>query len=88
VVGALADGVPYRYWTFNGTVPGPMIRVRQGDSVELTLRNSSDTAAVHSINIHAAHAPGGGSVDTQVAPGGDSTIRFQALNPGYTSTTA
>jgi nitrite reductase (NO-forming) len=82
VVGMLADGVPYTFWTFNGSVPGPMIRVRQGDTVELTLRNATGAGVTHSINIHAAHAPGGGSVDTQVAPGGESTIRFQALNPG------
>jgi nitrite reductase (NO-forming) len=31
----LADGRAYRFWTFNSTVPGPMIRVRQGDTVEL-----------------------------------------------------
>lgn len=29
VTGLLADGVGYKYWTYNGTVPGPMIRVRQ-----------------------------------------------------------
>jgi nitrite reductase (NO-forming) len=33
VTGLLADGVGYQYWTYNGTVPGPMIRVRQGDTV-------------------------------------------------------
>lgn len=37
VVGTLdlAASTTYRYWTFNGKVPGPMIRVRQGDSVEV-----------------------------------------------------
>jgi Multicopper oxidase len=30
-------------WTYNGTVPGPMIRVRQGDTVELTLKNSTES---------------------------------------------
>jgi nitrite reductase (NO-forming) len=82
VTGMLADGIAYDFWTFNGSVPGPMVRVRQGDTVELTLKNAPTSAVTHSINIHAAHAPGGGSVDTQVAPGDDSTIRFQALNPG------
>jgi nitrite reductase (NO-forming) len=82
VTALLADGVAYRYWTFNGTVPGPMIRVRQGDTVELTLRNAPDTGMPHSINLHAVNGPGGGSVDTQVAPGDASTIRFQALHPG------
>src|SRR5262252_1741426 len=33
VTGTLADGVRYSFWTFGGTVPGPMIRVRAGDSV-------------------------------------------------------
>jgi nitrite reductase (NO-forming) len=78
----LADGVAYRFWTFNDTVPGPMLRVRQGDTVELTLKNALGTQAVHSINLHAAHAPGGGSQATQIAPGGQATIRFQASRPG------
>jgi nitrite reductase (NO-forming) len=82
VTALLADGVPYRFWTFNRTVPGPMIRVRQGDSVELTLKNAPGTSLTHSINLHAVNGPGGGSVDTQVPPGQSSTIRFQALHPG------
>jgi nitrite reductase (NO-forming) len=82
VTAQLADGVYYRFWTFNGTVPGPMIRVRQGDTVELTLHNALGTSLSHSINLHAVNGPGGGSVDTQVAPGDSSTIRFQALHPG------
>ena len=43
VTGLLAEGIGYHYWTYNGTVPGPMIRVRQGDTVELTLRNALDS---------------------------------------------
>jgi nitrite reductase (NO-forming) len=82
VTALLADGVAYNFWTFNGTVPGPMIRVRQGDTVELKLRNSPDMPVTHSINLHAVNGPGGGSVDTQVAPGDQSTIRFKALHPG------
>ena len=82
VTALLADGVPYRFWTFNGSVPGPMIRVRQGDIVQLTLKNAPGTSLTHSINLHAVNGPGGGSVDTQVAPGHSSTIRFQALHPG------
>jgi nitrite reductase (NO-forming) len=82
VTALLADGIAYKFWTFNGTVPGPMIRVRQGDTVELTLRNSPDMPVTHSINLHAVNGPGGGSVDTQVSPGEESTIRFEALHPG------
>jgi nitrite reductase (NO-forming) len=82
VTGLMNDGVAYEYWTFNGTVPGPMIRVRQGDTVELTLRNAPDSGLTHSIDLHAVLGPGGGATYTQVAPGEDATFRFQATRPG------
>jgi nitrite reductase (NO-forming) len=82
VTALLADGVGYRFWTFNGSVPGPMVRVRQGDTVELSLTNSSDSMNVHSINLHAVTGPGGGASLTQVGPGNSSTFRFQALHAG------
>ncbi len=82
VVGAIDEGVPYAYWTFGGTVPGPMLRARQGDTVELTLQNASDSMAMHSIDLHAVNGPGGGAKATQVAPGQSATFQFAALNPG------
>jgi nitrite reductase (NO-forming) len=82
VTALLDDGVPYRFWTFGGTVPGPMVRVRQGDVVELTLKNASNSLMVHSIDLHAVTGPGGGARATQIAPDQHATIRFQALNPG------
>jgi len=80
--GVLADGTTYTYWTFNGTVPGPFIRVRAGDTVELTLKNAGDSANVHSIDLHAVTGPGGGAMSTQVAPGESRSFTFKALNPG------
>jgi nitrite reductase (NO-forming) len=82
VTAMLADGVAYDYWTFNGTVPGPMIRVRQGDTVELTLTNAPDAGLTHSIDLHAVLGPGGGAKVMQVPPGESATFRFQALRPG------
>jgi nitrite reductase (NO-forming) len=82
VTAQLADGVAYDYWTFNGTVPGPMLRVREGDTVEINLRNAPDSGVTHSIDLHAVTGPGGGATVTQVAPGDDASFRFQALNPG------
>ncbi|MCM8748286.1 copper-containing nitrite reductase [Thermomicrobiaceae bacterium CFH 74404] len=76
------DGVAYTFWTFNGTVPGPMIRVRQGDTVELTLKNNPNNKTPHNIDLHAVTGPGGGAKYTVVNPGGSATIRFKALNPG------
>ncbi len=80
--GPLADGVEYVFWSFNGTVPGPMIRVRVGDEVELRIRNAPTSKQIHSIDLHAVNGPGGGSVLTQVAPGKSAAFRFKTLNPG------
>jgi len=80
--GRLADGVEYEFWTFNGTVPGPMIRVREGDTVELTLKNSSTSMHAHNIDLHAVTGPGGGAASTNVTPGQEATFQFKALNPG------
>jgi nitrite reductase (NO-forming) len=82
VTALMDDGVAYTYWTFGNTVPGPMLRVRQGDTVELTLKNAADSKLTHSIDLHAVTGPGGGAKATQVAPGESAVIRFKVLNPG------
>jgi nitrite reductase (NO-forming) len=82
VTGLLADGVGYQYWTYNGTVPGPMIRVRQGDTVELTLKNSPESPVSHSIDSHGVLGPGGGGKVTQTPPGSTSVFQFKAMKPG------
>ena len=84
VVGTLdpSAGTTYRYWTFNGKVPGPMIRVRQGDTLEVTLRNEASSQMAHSIDFHAALGPGGGAAFTQAVPGQSRTFTFQATTPG------
>ncbi len=84
VVGTLdpSAGTTYRYWTFNGKVPGPMIRVRQGDSVEVTLRNDASSHMAHSVDFHAALGPGGGAAFTQTIPGQSKTFTFQATTSG------
>jgi copper-containing nitrite reductase len=84
VVGTLdsSAGTTYRYWTFNGKVPGPMIRVRQGDNVEVTLRNDASSHMAHSVDFHAALGPGGGAAFTQTVPGQLKTFTFQATTPG------
>ncbi|HYF91053.1 MAG TPA: copper-containing nitrite reductase [Symbiobacteriaceae bacterium] len=80
--GKLADGTTYTYWTFEKTVPGPLLRVREGDAVELHLKNDADSKNVHSIDLHAVNGPGGGAASTQVKPGEEKGFTFKALNPG------
>ncbi|MDW5375624.1 copper-containing nitrite reductase [Halomonas sp. HP20-15] len=82
VVGRLADGSSYKYWTFNGKVPGPLLRVRVGDKVTVKLKNADSSDNVHSIDLHAATGPGGGGTVTQVAPGQSKSFTFKALKPG------
>ncbi|HEV2133278.1 MAG TPA: copper-containing nitrite reductase [Terracidiphilus sp.] len=76
------SGTTYRYWTFDGKVPGPFIRVRQGDTVEVTLKNAKDSTMVHSIDLHAVIGPGGGAALLQVPPGQSKTFTFRATTPG------
>lgn len=78
----LADGTSYRYWTFNQTVPGPMLRARVGDTVHVTLKNPASSTMTHSVDFHAVTGPGGGAELTQVPPGGEASFSFKALQPG------
>ncbi len=80
--GRLAEGTTFGYWTFNGKVPGPFLRVRVGDTVDVRLKNSSDSAMVHSVDFHAATGPGGGAAATQTNPGEENSVKFKALIPG------
>jgi nitrite reductase (NO-forming) len=80
--GQLDDGVTYTYWTFDGQVPGPFIRIRVGDTVELHLSNRANSRMVHSIDLHAVTGPGGGAAVTQVPPGEEKAFTFRALKPG------
>lgn len=81
-VGRLADEVQYKFWSFNGTVPGPMIRVRVGDTLELHLSNPWDNQFPHNVDFHAANGPGGGAGATLAAPGKNGVFSFKALSPG------
>lgn len=78
----IAPGINYNYWTFNNTVPGPFLRIRVGDTVELTLHNNEHSSHNHSIDLHAVTGPGGGATLTDVEPGESKSFRFKALSPG------
>lgn len=80
--GKLADGTTFNYWTFNGKVPGPFVRVRVGDTVEVHLKNPAHSNMTHSIDFHAVTGPGGGSALLQTPPGQESVMTFKALHPG------
>lgn len=82
IEGQLADGTTFTYWTFNSKVPGPFYRVRVGDTIEVHMRNLTNSTMAHSVDFHAVTGPGGGAVMTQTAPGEETMFTAKALNPG------
>jgi nitrite reductase (NO-forming) len=80
--GRLAEATTFGYWTFNGKVPGPFVRVRVGDTVDVHLKNAADSNMIHSVDFHAAIGPGGGAAALQVDPGDEKSMTFKALVPG------
>ena len=82
VEGRLAEGTTFGYWTFNGKVPGPFIRVRVGDTIDIHLKNSADSSMMHSVDFHAATGPGGGAAVLQAGPGEEKSMTWKALVPG------
>jgi nitrite reductase (NO-forming) len=75
-VGNLSDDNKYKFWGFGpaggaGTVPGPMIRVMVGDTVEIHLKNNKDSKESHNIDFHAVTGTGGGAAMLNTEPGGN-----------------
>jgi len=80
--GQLDSKTTYNFWTFNGKVPGPFIRARVGDTLEVHLKNDANSIMIHSVDFHAAIGPGGGAEFTQADPGQEKIVTFKAMVPG------
>lgn len=78
----LAPGIDYVYWTFGDDAPGPLLRVREGDLVEVHLHNHPDNKLAHDIEFDAADGPSGGANVSLTAPGHSSVFSWRALRPG------
>lgn len=76
------DGTRVHAMTFNGTVPGPLMVVHEGDYVELTLRNPSSNTLPHNIDFHASTGALGGGGLTLIDPGQQCVLRWKATKPG------
>jgi FtsP/CotA-like multicopper oxidase with cupredoxin domain len=72
----VARGVNYSAWTYNGTVPGPVIRATQDDT--LRVRFANKTAHPHTIHFHGIHPASMDGVFELVDPGGSFTYEFAA----------
>ncbi|WP_276256102.1 copper-containing nitrite reductase [Halomontanus rarus] len=80
----IEPGVTFDYMTFEGQVPGPMVRVRRGDRVNLTFEVPEESNTdMHNVDFHAVYGPGGGADATTLAPGDDAAeISFTAEYAG------
>jgi len=75
------SGTKQRMWTYDGTVPGPLVRVREGDVVNFSLKNHPDNENSHSMDFHAARAD---VLDefAEIKPGDTKQFTFKAEYPG------
>ena len=80
----IIDDVGTKIWafTYNGSVPGPMIVLHEGDYLEFTLRNLSTNLLAHNVDFHAATGALGAGGITHIAPGEEVTVRFRATKAG------
>jgi len=78
----VAPGDSIWAFTYNGTVPGPMIVVHQNDFIELTLKNPATNTQTHNIDFHASTGAMGGGDISLVNPGQQVIFRFRATKPG------
>jgi len=76
---SIAPNVAYHAWSFNGTVPGPILHVRQGQLVHATLVNEGSMA--HSIDFHAAQLPWNVYYQS-IPPGKSFSFTWRANYPG------
>ena len=75
-------GTTVHAMTFNGSVPGPMMVVHEGDYVELLLKNPDSNSMPHNIDFHSATGALGGGALTMVNPGEQVVLRWKATRPG------
>lgn len=76
------EGTKFWAFTFNGSMPGPMVVVHEGDYMELTLHNKSKNKLTHNIDFHSSTGALGGGGLTNVAPGETVKLRYRATRAG------
>lgn len=73
----IADGYEQLVWTFNGTVPGPVLRAQVGDTIRVHLVNPAESELSHSIDYHASQVAWNDEMRT-IPPGEELIYEFTA----------
>jgi nitrite reductase (NO-forming) len=76
------EGTTFQAMTFNGSMPGPLMVVHEGDYVEVTLVNPDTNSMPHNVDFHSATGALGGAELSLVNPGEQVTIRWKATRTG------
>lgn len=71
----VAEGYQQLVWTFNGTVPGPVLHTQVGDTVHVHLTNPAEASASHSVDFHASQVAWNDEMRS-IAPGEDLIYEF------------
>ncbi|QBI21070.1 hypothetical protein ER308_16815 [Egibacter rhizosphaerae] len=80
-VAQIAPDVYQEVWTFDGQVPGPTLRAKVGDTIDVTIRNPEDAQVPHSIDFHASQTAWDHQM-VDVEPGEELTYSFEATHAG------
>lgn len=76
------EGTTLQAMTFNGSIPGPLLVVHEGDYVEVTLVNPDTNLMAHNIDFHSAAGASGGADLTLISPGEEAVLRWKATRTG------
>ncbi len=82
VLAPIKGNVKYEFWTFNGHAPGPFIRARVGDTLEVHVTNTDTNGMPHNCDFHAVTGPGGGAPVLTIVKGEQRVSWFKLLHPG------
>ncbi|PIQ86390.1 MAG: nitrite reductase, copper-containing [Candidatus Omnitrophica bacterium CG11_big_fil_rev_8_21_14_0_20_45_26] len=78
----LTSGIQYDFWGYNGQVPGPFIRVREGDVVQFHLKNHKDSKNTHTVDFHSITGPCGAACVLMTEPGDESVVEAKVIGAG------
>jgi nitrite reductase (NO-forming) len=77
----VADGFSQAVWTFGGSIPGPVIRVKLGDLVRIHLKNPATSKLPHSVDFHSSLVAWNDEM-TSINPGEEKVYEFKAQYAG------
>ncbi|HEY8448031.1 MAG TPA: multicopper oxidase domain-containing protein [Thermomicrobiales bacterium] len=81
VVQYIAKDVPYAAWTFDGTIPGRVLRVVEGDTIDVTFSVDPAALTAHSLDLHSAKTAPDKNYRS-IMPGEELSFQFVAKYPG------